>query len=194
MKPELKGAGRVVEDIEAMLRMASQLSRPDSMLIDQLIGVVITRTSVEAVGAVLQSNAAALTDAHLQRLAHLLAGEQVAPNISLEGERLSFYAILQRLYTDNGEGDGHLLPEAHAIIKLMHTDWKAKLASTQLGEYLLAPLINAANASRKDVVAKYEEIYDSETRRFAQPYWKPGSRLRHRGIGWARPPLSTAIR
>lgn len=166
---------RVVADIEAMLGVAWQTGRPGSTLIEQLVAADITRKALEAAGTVLRREPAVLTDEHLQRLAHRLVAQDVAPIMSLALERLGFQDILQRLYTDDGQGDGHITPQGLAILRSIRGDDVPDLGDPDVNAYMLAPAAAGFFPSRKELAAKYELFMGSEDERFVRPYWERGA-------------------
>jgi hypothetical protein len=163
---EQRNAARVVEDIQAMLGIAGQVRRPGNnrTLIDQLVGIAIAHRALDTLGEILRRHPGDLSDEHLQRLAHRLVADDVAPAISFEGERVFFGDILQRYYTDDGNGDGHLLPRASMLFELIESDGTSKPTEIDTSAYLLAPLTGAGTASRKQVAAKLKcyQLLDTE--------------------------------
>ena len=160
---------RVVEDIEAILGMARQIHRPGASLIDQLVAMAITHKAIDALRTILRHTPAALTDENIQRLAHRLAEPKVTPDISLGLERAFFQDILQRLYTDEGNGDGHITPRGVAILRSLDEDDAAADGNPGADSYLLAPAAAAFYPSRKELTAKYELFMDGGSE--AHEWW-----------------------
>ena len=161
---------RVSASIAALLGMARQL-RTERMVIEQLVAMKIVREAVDAMGEVLRRQPELLTNAQLRRLAHTFADVETLPMVRLGTERLWFDDLLQRIYTDDGRGDGHLVPGALGVMRIIEAgspDWP----NGPVGEIATAPLANVVIASRKDMAACYQRIMDRYEARFAMPYWE----------------------
>ena len=93
----------------ALHRLAGQLRWSDGILITQLSAVGVEGLAIERLGRVVADHPGVLSDAALVRLAHGAAGPQTAADlIDLRGERVAFADAVQRMYTDDGHGDGRL--------------------------------------------------------------------------------------
>lgn len=102
------GAGdRFLADIDAMMHMADQC-RTDHFLISQLVGLAIYNLAVQT--SLTQFNTPGLlNDAQLRRLSDIIrsaCGSSV--RINFQGERDTIEDFIQRFYSDDGKGDGHL--------------------------------------------------------------------------------------
>ena len=181
---ERSDAGRVNANLAAMLGMAGQLGA-DGTVIGQLIRAVMFRETIDLTGDLLRRRPELLTQAHLRRLAHAFAAGDTLPRMTLSGERLFFEDTLQRIYTDNGRGDGHLAPGALGLMRVLTvtqaTDGSAgdggsgvsgALFDGPVAGIAMAPLANAAVASRKEMEAAYDRVMDRYEARFATPYWE----------------------
>lgn len=182
---ERSDAGRVNANLAAMLGMAGQLGA-DGTVIGQLIRAVMFRETIDLTGDLLRRRPELLTQAHLRRLAHAFAAEDTLPRMSLSGERLFFEDTLQRIYTDDGRGDGHLAPGALGLMRVLTDVTQATSGSAGDGGrgvpgtlfdgpaagIAMGPLANAAVASRKEMEAVYDRVMDRYEARFATPYWE----------------------
>ena len=101
---------RFVRDVETLLAMAEQLANDLPFIVENLIGIAVSNLALEEVQNVVAEQAAMLSDADLKHLAHVIARIDMAGRLkaSLAGERLSYLDVLQRMYTDDGHGDGRL--------------------------------------------------------------------------------------
>jgi hypothetical protein len=121
------------------------------------------------------------TDAQLRDLAHKMAASQLDWSRGIEGERSGFYDGMQRVYTDNGKGDGRLALHISKDKNLFQM-----LASINQGEgapsdTLLAnsglammtlPAANMVVASRKEMVDVFDRATNAAQARMSEPYWK----------------------
>ncbi len=133
------------------------------------------------------------TDAQLRDLAHKMAASQLDWSRGIEGERSGFYDGMQRVYTDNGNGDGRLALHISKDKNLFQM-----LASINQGEgapsdTLLAnsglammtlPAANMVVASRKEMVDVFDRATNAAQARMSEPYWKQK----------AEPPLDEFLR
>lgn len=99
---------RFLRDVDAMLGMGEQcLDSPH--VISSLVGIAIFRLSIDSVQEQIAPDSF-LTDADLVHLAHRFAGFAGGRvRIDVRGERYSIEDILQRFYTDDGQGDGRFI-------------------------------------------------------------------------------------
>ncbi len=103
---------RVVEDLTTTLSMAEQLCQPGVTLVEQLVAFAIMNQALETVGLILEHHPGMFSDEQLLALAHHIAANRVGdwtPDFAYE--RLNFDDVLQRVFTDDGQGDGRVTPE-----------------------------------------------------------------------------------
>ena len=167
---ELHDGGRVEADLMAMLGLGRQLHDSDGILISQLVGLGVDRLAVQQLKRVLSEHADVLTDAQLTGFAHLLARPQVAADlIDTHGERYFFNDIIQRLYTDDGHGDGRMtLSGAQILPMFMGTTFNGEASPSNI------PLVFASSlpmliASRAEMTGKYNEMMDQTDANLQQP-------------------------
>ncbi len=101
-------SARFVDDVEAMFGLGRQVRTP-TILIGQLVGMSIERLAFATILDVLAHRPEALDAVALDRLAGLVAGlDDERLRIRVDAERYFFLDLAQRLYTDDGEGNGRL--------------------------------------------------------------------------------------
>ena len=162
---------RVTADVEAMLGSARQVAA-EQMLTGQLIARAAVMEASDSTAELLRSRPELLTDAGLRRLAHAFAAADVLSGIRLAGERLWFEDLLQRIYTDDGRGDGHLVPGAIGLMQLTTDPGPGVPSDRPAAQLAMSPLVNAVVASRRDMKACYDRIMDRYEALFAKPYWE----------------------
>jgi len=172
-------AKRVSDSIEALLGLAGQMmDRP--LLIDTLIGLATLDQAIQVSGKVLREHPHLLSGAELHRLAHAFASRQVTPRINLSGERLTFLDIVQRVYTDDGEGDGHWVPgafdEARRLFVLEGDDDNHSFFAP-FGTVALTPATNLIMASREEMVDHYNRQMKRFEASVVKPYWEVKSTI-----------------
>ena len=104
----LAGDGKTAfDDVVAMLDF-SRHSQETPFFICVLVAEAIQQKSRAAVQDILTDHPSLWSDGQLRDLAHQLAASRIDWRSGFEGERAGFYDSMQRVYTDNGHGDGRL--------------------------------------------------------------------------------------
>ena len=106
---------RVFENLSAMLAITRQKSF-DGTLISDLVNMAIANTTYKAVEHILNDHPEALSREHMIALSHELSLIEPALQMSLDGERMMFDDVLQRTYTDDGNGNGRLTKHGAQIL------------------------------------------------------------------------------
>ncbi len=115
----------------------------------------------------------------LQRVAHAFASSRVDWQRGFEGERMFFYDIMQRIYTDNGAGDGHLAfrvadhVNVFQMIESLGGDSppaNSAFSNTTLA-LLTLPAANIVVASRKEMADAYEKLMGRAQAEMEKPLW-----------------------
>jgi hypothetical protein len=110
-----------------------------------------------------------LSDLDLQKLAHLLATPNRADEmISFAGERMLYADTIQRLYTDNGEGDGHLTSAGLSLLQIATSFYPKNWPDDNLIELLIVATAPAMS-SRRDVINLGNHFLDIADANLHQP-------------------------
>lgn len=113
---EQSDATRVVHDVEAMLGITRQLRDAEAVIVTRLVGLRVGHFALREVRETLARKPELLSDDDLIRLAHRISastkGATASAFYDITGERMSFKDIVQRMYTDDGRGDGRLARSA----------------------------------------------------------------------------------
>lgn len=160
-------AETVVANVRTMLHLAVQ-SRPGSA-ITQLVAIVIAEWAAEITGDVLHRHAGLLTDKQLSTLDALFAEQALGGRITLDttGERMFFDDMLQRIYSDDGKGDGHI---TSAGVKEL---WRMGSGGTPgLAYRIVAPLSVNTFGTRRECAEFYELVMGRFESAIAEPFWK----------------------
>ena len=192
---EGKGS-KAIDDIETMIGIARHLKEQPS-LINDLVMLSIVTQACDVVHRMIQRHGALLKKEDLKRLAHVVAQTEGWMSVRLDGERMMFYDIVQRIYTDDGDGDGHLMASSlDALVQinsLMASDqgagrWRPTLLSTAA-----LPALNALAPSRRQAIEDYDREMGRMESRFSKPLWQMGdSDFEDRMRGWKSSWRSTA--
>ena len=168
----------VVADVEALLGIAGHV-RETPVLVGDLVSCAIVAVGLEVVGDVLAEESTALSDEQLQRLAHRLGAADELLEVRVEYERYAFYDLVQRMYTDDGSGDGRMTAEGIEVLEsvmswgLTNGSGDERFGPASL-RTVIGPAAGAVMMSRRDVVALYDELMDELLREGRIPLWERG--------------------
>ena len=147
-------AARAAADLETMFRLAAHMSH-DSFLIVPSFALAINALACETLARVLAENPSLFTDDQLVALAH--AAARPPSPISFDGEVLQFDDILQRVYSDDGHGDGHLTADGARLLRSYATSWPSnpdadpwRGVSDRVRDTFEVPFHSVVGASRKE--------------------------------------------
>lgn len=155
-----RDAQRLIPALESMVHLGRQIRENDSILVTSVFGVMISSAALLEIQATLAEAPELLSDASLARLAHLLAGPQVAGDLfSLRVERIMMADTVQRTFTDDGNGDGQLTLAGLRLFPQITSPGQISFSmrEIQLGIGAAAPLIGD---SRRQIVEDYSRLYN----------------------------------
>jgi hypothetical protein len=116
---EQRDARRVMLDIEALLNMPPQIHRDSGFLILELGSMSFWELGLSTIEQTLLDQNLKLSDADLQKLAHLISRPKLPSDlVDFAGERMMVMDVIQRSYTDDGNGKGHLTAEGQKFLQL----------------------------------------------------------------------------
>ncbi len=176
------GDGATVSaDLEAGLRMAGH-SRELPMLLSDMLSLAQTTLVLNTLGEILAYYPQIFTDDQLHRLAHQLAaldrGRLVA---RLDGEKMLFHDTMQHMYTDDGDGDGHLTAEGLRWLTTATAVKPPQPPTTRVGP--LAPAAALLMAGRREMTDEYERWFARAEAEHAKPLWEQDPMVVNREIG-----------
>ncbi len=158
----------VMQDLETLLAL-SQHCRELKVLINDLVSMAIFEVGKDRLLWVLEHHPNCLSAEQLRELAHRFAAitdDKLVPR--LDGERMGFYDTIQRTYTDNGSGDGHLTWDGLKGFGAIVTFHDGNVWRTP-SDALLVPAIGM---SRRDVLQQYDDYMDRMERMAHVPLWE----------------------
>ena len=157
----IRGDGdRILADLAGMLALGEGVRRP-ALLVNQLVGQAIDVLAFDLVLDLLSQTPGALDDRQLRILETTLAALPAARfKASLDLERATFDDTIQRLYSDDGGGDGMLL--------LRHADRigaaggiTGGTTAPPIATFLLGPVVGRFGLSRAQATGIYHETLDA---------------------------------
>jgi hypothetical protein len=172
-------ANTALADITAILGV-SRHSEEMPFLICTLVADGVQKKAYHVVQSILTHHPKLWSNDQLRELAHKLAASQIDWRRGFEGERSCFYDTMQRVYTDDGHGDGRLALRVSSdknLFQLIESVASDKPASSSIfaksGIALLAlPAANWVVAGRREMTEMYNSVTDRSLARLGTPFWK----------------------
>ncbi len=165
---EIGDGERATRDAEAGIALSIH-AQEGRFLVNDLVGVSLRRMTLGRMMALLEWKPELFTDSQLARMqAAAMSVPAQLQRLNLDSERLGFNDVVQRMYTDNGNGDGWFRPslaqmEALGLaMALGETNPDAPGDMTQrmtaASGVILAPLAALYVAGRRDMLDRYNTI------------------------------------
>jgi hypothetical protein len=163
-----RGENAIVEaDADSLIGLGCQLRDSDGILITQFDALTDNDLALSRLRFVLLNYPTLLTDDQLIRLAHALSGPRVAADLmTLKTERYYFADLVQRVYTDDGLGNGHVtLAGFRSATSTINSgrnlpEWPAYEAMSTV------PILSA---SRAELTTEYDRLMDQAEANFRLP-------------------------
>lgn len=167
-------AERAVADIRAMLGVARHAGdRP--VLIAGLVQIAIVHLASNTAAQLIHDQRELLSDEQLRTLAHEFSS--FAPRnlrSELRGERWVFEDMVQRVYSDDGRGDGHLTYEGLRTL-MSFASLQGSAEDFISGPSPLGPIAATVVADRAGLLAKHDELMTMVELRARTPLWEHGA-------------------
>ena len=167
----LRGDGtRAIRDFEAILSFGEMVREP-SVLIAQLVGAATDQLVYQSILDGIATRPSSFSDADLESIIAMLEGiDQTRFVIDLENERLFFEDLAQRIYTDDGEGDGRItLRGVQAMKGIGNPGGGGGAAALQ---FLTMPMLSRMMLSRADALELWNELFDAFAVAAVSPAWE----------------------
>jgi hypothetical protein len=169
---------RVEADIRAILGIGSQTAGT-GILISDLVSIAILTLAYDTVSDCLWEHPELLDDASLKRIAHAVSSLPPSISAGFGLERLMFMDVVQRVYSDNGRGDGVLVSGGMRELDSLMGDsmngggfFAPPSSSQPISRSLLGPVAAGFLAGRKDLTEMYDRMVSSVERVGARPMWE----------------------
>jgi len=144
-----------LEDIQAIFSMAKHV-REHPVLISDLVSHSLMNLGIYTTSSILSNEPFLFDDESLEAIVRDLHSLKEVTDIRFDGERYLVLDLLQRMYTDDGNGDGSLIP-IEASQSLMYLQGATN--SYEDFSYmpaLFAPIADIVHASRKELRDEYD--------------------------------------
>lgn len=168
-------AEMVIANIAALTGIVRH-TRENPRLIGDLVALAIAQMTLERVGDLIADQPELFSDDQLQHIAHTIAAmDDSVLHVRVGAERYMFHDILQRLYTDDGSGDGRITWSGVRMLNDISYDeylWQKDMDAVQI---VTTPAVAMLVASRKDMLNEYERIIAGMERNGELPLWERDS-------------------
>ena len=158
---------RAVENYITMFNLARQCSE-EPFFISQLVGVAIHSMAEEHIATFIRDLVESISREHLIELAHANTTSRARQSFGIEAEKMMFEDVLQRCYTDDGNGDGRLTPKGAEMLA-QFSSWSPQngddlndliFEDPQIRRFA-GPLLLISVSSRRQERQKYMAIMDN---------------------------------
>lgn len=165
---EERDSARVMDNFRAMIGVAGHVRGYD-YLITELLWMSVMSLAMDTVQCVLIRDAGVLPDESLRELAHRISIlDDRTMHARVTGERRMFDDFMQRVYSDDGSGDGHLTAEGTHYLDLYGMQgW----SSMDIVSSIIGPITMTTVAGRAAMVAEYGRLLSTFERESQMPFW-----------------------
>ena len=147
-------AKRCLSDFATMLAIGTHV-REHPLLLSDLVSFSIYNLTFSTVDEIMEHDRTLFSSTQLDKLAQEFQGLENNFTIRFDGERMFILDLLQRVYTDDGNGDGSIIPIKGAKL-LSHLEIIEGSTSSSLVPSLLAPIADMCLASRKEMRIEFD--------------------------------------
>ncbi len=164
-----------LEDFDSLLNLG-RLCRETQFLITDLVSIDIQRRAFDSLGRVLQRHADKFSSGDirttLHRLARLNADAATSTlSVRLEYERYAMLDVLQRVYTDDGNGSGRLTVHGVRALTSVSSGIPGTGNSVSSASFTM-PIAAMVMADREEMTTEYNRLMDKVIAESATPLWK----------------------
>jgi hypothetical protein len=178
---ESEDMDRAVSNMIAMVHLADHTAE-QPLLINGLVSISINQLAISHAGQWLRLRPQLFSDQQLAKLAHAFANAKGARYIDYAGERAMMYDLVQRMYTDDGQGDGRMTDEGMRMLESIsktglmedgNFDDSAMMGLEPLARLSAGPATMLVSASRRELIERYDRWMDQAERELHRPMWQP---------------------
>lgn len=168
-------AETALANLRAMRGIAGHV-REIPLVINDLVSIAILAMMFEQIGDFLSNQPHLFSEEQLHGLAHEIAAihdRDIA--LRLNGERLGFEDLIQRLYSDNGRGDGRLTWSGVRLLTEIGTlsvGEPVEMKVENVVSAAITPGLSMVIASRREMLSKHQEMMNAIEAYAALPLWQ----------------------
>ena len=168
-----------VSNVQTLFGMAEHLRNGLPAILTELRSFSCYGTGLQLTGMMLDEQPMLLSDEDLVDLAHRIATFSGGGTLRarLDGEQLLFEDMLQRIFTDDGSGDGRLTAEGYRIWRLVERDLPLEYQEPpgerdRTADAVRGTVLSLLTASRKENSALAERLLLRFQAERAGPLWQ----------------------
>lgn len=172
-------SARAIENLNAIFGLARHAA-DSNFLVGSLVGFSIGRMGFDALEEILTNGSELFDDADLFEIQKIIERTDVDNWLHLDGERVMAHDLFQRIFTDDGNGNGRMTPEGMLILESV---WgmKQELWSKHYPEFttvlyvaqnLAQPGMALVSANRKQTTEIYDACMDLIEEDIDKPFWE----------------------
>jgi hypothetical protein len=178
---ETSNSQRFLDDVQALLGLAGQLRGELRFWVVDIFSMSCFQDALKLVDQALAQQPILLDDDALRDMAHRIAGyagtESIEP--SYDFERAMLLDLMQRVYSDDGRGDGVLTREGlgflqgvRGLFEIWTLDRHEVYPPRRLDSLAIGPALAAWAPSRRTMTGLLMENFDRAIREFQRPLWQ----------------------
>ena len=176
---------RATQNIESFFGLANQAGEAN-VLVCSLVSFAICTIGYDAIDDVLAVDPDAFSASQLARIQKAIELTSVRGLVNFDGERYMMKDVIQRIYTDDGKGDGRITPVGLEILDHLASMWFVNFGDQEpwLMDGILksriigGPLSMMLIASRKEMTEKFDELMEDVDANFDTPMWENRSAIK----------------
>lgn len=165
-----RDADRLKRDLVALHGMARQYyAEPNGRVFTAYIAMGLQDWLHREIERTLRLTPELFTDADLIDWSHRLAGPRTAADlVRLDGERLVTLDVVQRIYTDDGHGDGRLTLRGLEMAERFRSGRRREADAVWLRE-VTVPVVSSVYGSRRRALERLETLHAKVAAALARP-------------------------
>ena len=191
---------RVTRNLIAHFGMARHAA-DCNCLVGSLVGFAIANMGFEEIERIV-GNDGFLNDDQLARIQMAVEKFKTRDLVSLDGERALCHDTIQRVFTDDGNGDGRITPDGlkllNQVMGMREERWAKSYPEFEtlmdVAQTLSQPVAVFVSPTRKETAERYDAIMDLVEEDLDRPAWQAkmhdfhnADEMRRRGLGQLSP-------
>lgn len=171
---------RILRDLDTLVKIARHAEQ-GGFLLSTIIALSIDQVTFDGIKRALAESPELLTTDQWRQIAHSVAasgdaGDRLAS--ALRSERDGFLDFVQRVYSDDGAGDGRLT--ARGVAFLTRATYQGSGPSNTSLDEAMMPLLAGTALSRRELINRYDHLMRLNLEEMARPLWAtPSADLVH---------------
>lgn len=169
---------RAVKILSAYLSISEQLYHNDEFAVEKSVALNFSKRCWFLVRKILREQPQFFTNDDLRDLAHRIAAHRISTGLQIPVDSKKLYDdALQRLYTDDGHGNGHLTPAGTQLLIEQATITGLPVSSIAAKgmwkpSAWTAPVVAGMTVSRAELKQVFDHCVSLDERDASQPLWE----------------------